>query len=350
MRGRVAAAIGLAATVALGVTCYGIAAEDPAPASAGRPGSTAQLERRDLVDRTEFDGPLGYSDERELSAGRPGTVTWLPDEGATVGRGRPIYAVDGAASHLLFGQIPQWRPFASGMSDGDDVRQLERNLAAMGYDAGGDLTVDREFDSDTSVAIADWQEHLGVEETGRLELGDVVFARGRIRVGSHSASIGSSAAGPLMTISSTDRVVTLDVEPADRDAFERGKEVEVELPDGTAVEGIVRHVGRVAEAPPPEEQADADPTIEVIVRLTGDSGTSGYDEAPVQVLAETARAEDVVAAPIASLLALAEGGYALEVVEGAGTSLVPVELGAFADGFVEVRGEVDEDAVVVVPG
>ena len=63
------------------------------------------------------------------------------------------------------------------------------------------------------------------------------------------------------------------------------------------------------------------------------------------------RREDVLAVPVSALLALAEGGYAVEVVDGPGrTHLVGVETGLFEDGFVEVRStDLDETMQVVVP-
>ena len=60
--------------------------------------------------------------------------------------------------------------------------------------------------------------------------------------------------------------------------------------------------------------------------------------ATVEVTAEIADAELTV--PVTALLALAEGGYALEVLQADGTfALVGVEIGTFADGLVQVRGE-----------
>jgi hypothetical protein len=55
--------------------------------------------------------------------------------------------------------------------------------------------------------------------------------------------------------------------------------------------------------------------------------------------------------PVEAVLALSEGGYAIEVVDGEGgaTHLVGVELGVFADGMVEIVGDVDAGAEVVVP-
>ena len=43
---------------------------------------------RDLEERTELDGTLGYGESRQLAVSAQGTVTWLPDEG-TVDRPRP---------------------------------------------------------------------------------------------------------------------------------------------------------------------------------------------------------------------------------------------------------------------
>jgi len=50
------------------------------------------------------------------------------------------------------------------------------------------------------------------------------------------------------------------------------------------------------------------------------------------------------------LLALLGGGYALEVAENTGTRLVAVELGVYADNWVQISGAgLDENTLVVVP-
>ncbi len=58
---------------------------------------------------------------------------------------------------------------------------------------------------------------------------------------------------------------------------------------------------------------------------------------------------DVVAVPVEALLALAEGGYAVEVQDGNGTRLIAVEAGFYADGLIEVTGDVAPGDMVVVP-
>ena len=54
--------------------------------------------------------------------------------------------------------------------------------------------------------------------------------------------------------------------------------------------------------------------------------------------------------PVAALLALAEGGYGVQVVEGSTSRIVPVETGLFAGGRVEIAGDgVREGMTVGVP-
>jgi peptidoglycan hydrolase-like protein with peptidoglycan-binding domain len=232
--------------------------------------------------------------------------------------------------------------------EGRDVRQLQRNLLALGFDDGGDLEVTGKFDSDTAEAVRDWQEDLGIERTGVVELGDVVFFPTARRMGSHVLEVGQAvtAAAQVASTTTLERIVTLDLEASDQDLVARGDRVAVELPSGERVDGRVTSVARVAETDP--EDPEAEPTVEVTIRLLGLVETD-LDEAPVEVDVETSRAKDVLAVPVQALLALAEGGYALEVVDGgAATHLIAVETGSFADGFVEVSGaDVTEGLEVV---
>ena len=56
---------------------------------------------------------------------------------------------------------------------------------------------------------------------------------------------------------------------------------------------------------------------------------------------------DVLTVPVAALVALAEGGYGLQVIEGGTARYVAVELGMFADGRVEVSGDGLAEGVTV---
>ena len=78
------------------------------------------------------------------------------------------------------------------------------------------------------------------------------------------------------------------------------------------------------------------------VRLVHPAAAGNLDQAPVTVNIVTARADDVLAVPVSALVALAGGGYAVEVTRGSGShatsQLVPVRTGLFSDTLVQVSG------------
>ena len=101
-----------------------------------------------------------------------------------------------------------------------------------------------------------------------------------------------------------------------------------------------------------------DAQLEIGIELQGEipASLAGFVEIPVTVLVPGDSELDALAVPVSSLVALAEGGYAVEVVTGessdgaATTRLVAVEPGLFADGFVSITADgVAEGDVVVVP-
>lgn len=82
-----------------------------------------------------------------------------------------------------------------------------------------------------------------------------------------------------------------------------------------------------------------------------DPGAGGtLDGARVKVRFTRASREGVLAVPVNALLALSEGGYAVEVYSAGQRRLVRVETGLFSRGYVEVAGDgLAEGAQVVVP-
>jgi hypothetical protein len=80
------------------------------------------------------------------------------------------------------------------------------------------------------------------------------------------------------------------------------------------------------------------------------SSTAVPDGLPVDVEVTTVAADDVLVVPVDALLALAGGGYAVEVDDGGGsTHLVRVDLGVFADDLVAVTGDLAAGDQVVLP-
>ncbi|HET9772422.1 MAG TPA: efflux RND transporter periplasmic adaptor subunit, partial [Acidimicrobiia bacterium] len=85
----------------------------------------------------------------------------------------------------------------------------------------------------------------------------------------------------------------------------------------------------------------------VEVRITPSGDTEGLDGASVTVSIVRRTAENVLAVPVNALLALAEGGYGIELDTG---ELLPVETGLFADGQVEISGDgLEPGMTVLVP-
>ena len=114
------------------------------------------------------------------------------------------------------------------------------------------------------------------------------------------------------------------------------------------VTATISSIGAVAEATTDESGQTTGAAIELIVELPAGTAT-GLDQAPVDVNVVTDSAEGVLAVPVTALLALLGGGYAVEVPDGETTRLVEVAPGMYADGYVEIEGEVAEGDTVVVP-
>ncbi len=327
-------AVVAAALLAAGVLVAGGGeprAQETTPARA-----TVSVERRDLVDRETLAGTLGYADTRTLTAGVSGTLTALRDPGAVITRGHSLYEVDGEpAAFLLYGQLPTWRDFSSSMIDGEDVRQLERNLRALGHEPG---TVDDDWDWETSAAVKRFQQARGLTQDGTLSRGEIVFRDGPVRIGEAKAAVGDQAAPgrPVTEISSTQRRVTVQLDARRQQLARRGDGVTVDFPSGRTVDGRIEDVGKIAT-----KQGD-DVVVEVTITLSGNSGT--LDQAPVDVGFAVERREGVLAVPVKALLARQGGGYALELSDG---RLLKVEPGLYADDMVEVEGEISEGQQVV---
>jgi peptidoglycan hydrolase-like protein with peptidoglycan-binding domain len=346
-RGRIAAAgivtagLVVAGAAALGDGDHAGAAAPPAV------GGRDTVQRRDLVDRETLDGTLGYADTATLTAGAAGTITALRDPGSLVRRGHSLYDLDGKpAAWLLYGSLPAWRDLVPGMTDGEDVRQLERNLRALGKDPDGDMRVDDHWDWATTAAVARFQHDRGMTEDGTLARGGVLFRLGATRIGEAKLARGAQVGPgtPVTDVSSTERRVTVQLDARRQQLAREGAAVTVDLPTGRTVRGRILDVGAVAT-----KHGDADPTIDVTIALRGKAAHgSGLDQAPVDVGFAVERRKGVLAVPVKALLARQGGGYAVEVVEGGDHRYVRVEPGLYGDDWVEVTGDALREGMTVV--
>ncbi|MFH9745352.1 peptidoglycan-binding domain-containing protein [Streptomyces anulatus] len=304
----------------------------------GLPPATAAVVRTDLVLSKTVDGRIDFAQRRTVKAAVEGTVTVAAAEGKTVTRGQALYELNDKPVTLLYGPVPAFREMKTG-DRGSDVLQLERNLRDLGYGTG--LYVDTEYGRDTEAAVKRWQKHLNREPTGRVGRGDVVFQPDRVKVVSADAALADQVGpdGPVLTIASTEPVVRALLDQADGALTARGTKVEVALPSGKTVRGKVAGTVR-----PEEDGAEAESQEGITVEVVLDGGpraASGEDaEAAASVTFVSEARKGVLAVPVEAVVALRgeNGGYGLQVVRGATSTMVRVETGMTADGQIEVSG------------
>jgi len=178
-----------------------------------------------------------------------------------------------------------------------------------------------------------------------------------IIVGSYVSSEGSAVGvnSQMYNISSTGIEVVFQIDASDQDMVSIGDSVEVELPSEERIKATISYIDPVVT------QGQNGDFIEVKLDISSKEDVKVYDQAPVDVFVTSEVSQDVLYVPVNALIALAEGGYALEIyngesevgvfegVSGVDTTYVGVEIGVFTDGFVEVSGNISEGMIVVVP-
>ena len=158
---------------------------------------------------------------------------------------------------LLCGKVPAYRDLHRGQA-GNDVRQLNRNLHRLGYDAKAGVEIDpddSDFTAQTQVALKVLQDD---KRPGELGVADAVFLPESARIAEVSAELGVSAqpGTEVMRATSDTPEVQVDLEPSQQDAVKKGDRARVTLPDNRSVTGRVERLGRVATAPA-EQGTDA---------------------------------------------------------------------------------------------
>jgi multidrug efflux system membrane fusion protein len=371
----------VALMVGAGLTVLGglgmlAAGRPPATAPAGQDDvATTTVTRETLVDVTTVPGKLAYGPEQPVESRLAGTLTALPPVGATIQRGETLFRIDDQPVVLLYGTLPAYReltagraaattrptpagtPPANGTPDirpptspaddgvpataGADVRQFEENLKALGYSG---FTVDERYTRPTAAAVRRWQESLGLAATGTVELGRVFYAPGPVRIAAHELTPGSVATGPVLTLTGAIRLVTAALPQHDQALAKPRTRVTLALPDGKEVPGTVVSVSAATEE---SVAGGEEPTVNVVVALNDRRVVDDLDVGEVEVRFVARTVADVLVVPINALVALAEGGYGLEVVEGGATRVVAVTTGLFANGKVEISGPGVRDGTTV---
>jgi hypothetical protein len=324
----------------------------------GLPPATATVARTTLVDTKTVSGTLGYGDAVPVRAAGTGTVTWIAPVGSRVERGQPLLKIDQRPVVVLYGALPLYRSLREG-TKGVDVRQLERNLASLNFTG---FTVDATYDPATAAAVRAWQAKLGLPQSGAVEPGQVVFTAGPVRIAEHSARVGDTigrgsaeGGGSVLGYTGARRRVTVRLEVSDVALAVKGRMVTVHVPGERTVRGRIARVGTVAAAQGAAAggggtaggdgnasgtgSAASDARIEVTVMIPNQRALGPLAAAPVDVDLVSAERRNVLAVPVAALLALPRGGFGVQIVDGDRARIVGVKTGMFAAGQVEVSGQ-----------
>jgi len=275
--------------------------------------------------------------------------------------------VEGIATTVaMYGQQPAWRSFEIGMSEGLDIFQLEQNLVALGYDETNSVLVDQEFDEHSRKAIETMQSLLGVSVTGELKFRDILFVPGPSVVqysDSHAEiGVGIITSTPILSLIPIEKIikntgdeevtkslqkVNTSIEVVNKNLVELDLIVSIELPDESIISGTISDIGDIAVIP---QGNQGEPYLEIIISLEDTVSLPEWTGATVTVSVTKKLASGVLAAPVTSLLAILGGGYAIEIIENSVSRLVPVSVGLYADGWVEIKGDgIKVGTEVVVP-
>ncbi len=307
-------------------------------AGSGYHTSTAVVVRRSLSSQTQVSATLGYAGSYTVAGNGGGTLTWLPATGRVIREGGVLYRVDNAVPvFLLYGTVPAWRDLTVGLT-GADVAQLNHDLVKLGYATRSELLAAGlgwdYFSAGTVSALEGLQAHLGLPVTGSLPLGQAVFLPSALRVSAVNGSLGSAAAGTVLTGTSTTPVVTINLDAGQQGEVKASDKVVITLPDGATAPGVVSSVGKVAKG------SGSSATITVEVALSHPKAARGLDQAPVTVAITTGSVNNVLVVPVTALMSQPNGRYAVEVTGAGGHHLVAVTPGLFDDaaGLVQVSG------------
>jgi hypothetical protein len=235
---------------------------------------------------------------------------------------------------------------------------LKQMLVAAGFDPNKAITIDDHFDDATVAAVQAWWAKNGVPATTPVEVppGSFVVVPGGLFVGTPSVADGATIThdGVVLTLTTSARQVTTSA-PVGDTTFVVGASIDVLFPDGTDTTGKVVTVGNVATTS--SNTPGATPTVPITLDVAKVPATyDNFVQIPVTLRVINQQEKAAFVVPVSALVALQEGGYALEVVDGkktdgtTATHLIGVKPGIYSSGFVSVTGsKVAEGLEVVVP-
>jgi peptidoglycan hydrolase-like protein with peptidoglycan-binding domain len=260
------------------------------------------------------------------------------EPGTTVSEGQALWTIDARPTVLLYGDGSLYRPLSSGVSDGADVALLEHALASLGFTDGGAMTVDDHFDSATKAAVEAWQTSLGITADGTVNISDVVFSPGAVRVIGAPADVGDVVTGAtgILTVTGTDPVALVTAPEQGDGSVTQGEHVSLVIGSQPATQGTVGIVSRDVTW---TGSSDNVPTVQVAITFDQpDQVGTVVDGTAVTATVDVKTGEhDGLAVPVAALHARGADASAVSVLTATGnTREIEVRPGTYGDGYVEV--------------
>ena len=315
----------------------------PEPAAAPAPAvKTTTVQRGDLANTRTLQAQLGFGAARPVK-GAAGTVTKLPATGQATELGKELYRVDDQPVVVFIGATPLFRALDTPGLKGSDVAVVMDNLAALGYSVGTrprDATK-AELTQRVIDAVKKWQKALGVEQTGTLAPGRVLVLDRPMRVGTVKAQLGEPAAEELFELTPTTRLVSLQVPVSEAGVLKADLPVTIMRPDNRPVPAKVTSVTQVAAT----AENGGSPKADVVITPNNPADVGDLDTAPVRLMVTTESRTGVLTVPLAALIALKEGGYAVQLPSG---GLKAVKTGLYSQDKVEISGDGVTDGLEVV--
>lgn len=325
--------------------------------------STATVTRANVADGGELTGAFRYQDRVEfvhrvdpievtvteqVGGGRNAqtittvieepnerAITGLPAPGQIIAPGEVLYETDSTPVYAVDGVIAAWRTMKDGVH-GPDVAQLHTFLVDNGW-ADSSL-IGNEWLPATTTAVQAWQENTGQIVTGTVELGDIWFISGPIRIAEVVATEGLIVTDeePLFVYTSQQRAIeaTVDVLP---EGLLDATDIEAQLPNGSVVPAqLVSVRGNEAGF---DLSFDVDLTGQDIASVNGVRTTLTWTVDEII---------DALTLPPEALRRTDAAVYVVDVLEGDVIRTVEVNVVGQAGRVVAIEG-VDERAEVLVP-
>ncbi|MBP2326570.1 hypothetical protein JOF56_006955 [Kibdelosporangium banguiense] len=320
----------------------------PEPTPAGAPQvKVATVRKADLANTKSMQAMIGFGTPRQIKGTGTGVVTRLPAVGDVAQAGKPLYWVNDQPVPVFFGPTPLFRKLEAPGAKGSDVAMMMDNLARLGYQVGRRPKDDTKAELTPTVieAIKKWQRKAGLEDTGTVDVGQILVLDTQVRVASVQAQPGAAATEQLFTVTPNSRVVTMSVPMTEAGGLKAGTSVSLVRPDSRQVPAKIQSATPAVPNPEAQGGAGAEQKLDVVMVADDPADVADLAPAPIQLNITTESRSGVLTVPVEALVALREGGYAVQLRGG---ELRAVKTGLYSQDKVEVSGSGITEGLEVV--